>query len=345
MSISYKISELASMLGGRLYGDGEKAVKALNSIALAGDGDITFAGEKKYFSRLKDCKASAVIISEKVEEISMPQIVVANVDNAIITVLGALAPQRPAKSGIHQTALVSEGAQIGKNVYIGAFVFVDDGAIIGDDTIIENGSSIGYNTAIGKNCRIDANVAIYNECRIGNNCIIQSGAVIGGTGFGYRPVNNMPQLIPHYGGVVIEDFVEIGANTCIDRAKFGDTVIGFGTKIDNLVQIAHNCKIGKCCLIAAQVGLAGSCEFGDGVIVGGQGGATDHVKVASGATLAGRAVATSNIDCPAVIYGFPGREIGKAMKAAAEANRLPRTVQRIKELEKRVAQLEKTENN
>lgn len=333
------------MLGGELYGDGAKAIKALNSIALAGDGDITFAGDKKYFSRLKDCKASAVIIPERVEEISMPQIVVGSVDDAIIVVLGALAPQRPVKSGIHKTAFVSESAKIGKNVYIGAFTFIDDGVSIGDNTVVENNSSIGYNSVVGASCRIDANVSIYHDCRIGNSCVVQSGSVIGAVGFGYRPVNNMPQLIPHYGGVVIEDFVEIGANTCIDRAKFGDTVIGFGTKIDNLVQIAHNCKIGKCCLITGGCALAGSAEIGDGVIMGGQSGVADHVKIASGVIFAAKAVAASNIEKPMTVYGFPAREASKAVKVAAEVNRLPRTVNRLKELEKRVANIEKADNN
>jgi len=342
---SYTASELAAIVGAKLEGCGDVVINSVSSIELAQAGQLTFAGNDDYIAKLPNCKASAVLLPRKIDGIKMTQLIAADVDEAMINALGAFAPQIRTVVGIHKTAFVSDKATIGNGVSIGAFVFIDDEVTIGDNTVIDCGAVVKYGSKIGRNCRIDANVTIYHGCRIGNNCILQAGAVIGSVGFGYRNVNNMPQLIPHYGGVVLEDFVEIGANSCVDRAKFGDTVIGMGTKIDNLVQIGHNCKIGKCCLLAGQAGLAGSTQIGNGVRMGGQSGAIEHLKVGDGAMIASKSVATGNIDAGCSVFGTPARDIKRMMRAVAETNRLPETVKRIKELEKKVANLEKANNN
>ncbi|MFI4912404.1 MAG: UDP-3-O-(3-hydroxymyristoyl)glucosamine N-acyltransferase [Sedimentisphaeraceae bacterium JB056] len=341
----YKTSEIASLTGGELIGDGDIVINSLSSIELSQKGQITFAGQQKYFDMLSSCDASAVIVPRKIDGLEKTQIVVSNVDQALISVLGAFEPYREKKKGIHGSAVISSSAKIGKDVYIGPFVFIDDDVVIGDDTVIEAGSVVNYESSIGSNCRIDANVSVYHKCSIGNNCVIQSNTTIGSVGFGYRAVNNMPQLIPHYGGVEIADFVEIGANCCVDRAKFGNTTIGLGTKIDNLVQIAHNCKIGRCCMIAGQTGIAGSSEIGDGALIGGQVGIVDHVKIASGVTMTARSLARGNIKDPIAVFGDPARELKEGMKISAEVGRISKTVKKIKELEKKVANLEKANDN
>lgn len=181
---------------------------------------------------------------------------------------------------------------------------------------------------------------IYDNCTIGNYCVLQANATIGAVGFGYRAVDNMPRLIPHLGGVILEDFVEVGANSTIDRAKFGNTVIGIGTKIDNLVMIAHNCVIGKCCLIAAQCGIAGSTVIGDGVMMGGQVGVIDHVVVGDGIILAARALVAGHASNGSVLWGYPAREMKKAQKIIAYTNRLPKLADTVKQLTKKVEKLE-----
>ncbi len=342
---NYTAFELASVIGAKIEGNGDVVLGSVSSIELALPGQLTFAGSDEYIRRLGDCRASAVLVPRKIEGIAMTQLVAADVDEALICALGAFAPLRAIAVGVHKTAFVSDSAVIGEGVSIGAFVFIDDDVTIGDNTVIDCGAVVKYGSKIGSSCRIDANVTIYHGCRIGNHCVVQAGSVIGGIGFGYRNVNNMPQLIPHYGGVVLEDFVEIGANSCVDRAKFGDTVIGMGTKIDNLVQIAHNCKIGKCCLFVGQSGIGGSSEMGNGAIIGGQSGLVDHRKIGDGVRVAAKSMVTNNIDAGSSVYGIPARDVKKVMRAAVETNRLPETVKRIKELEKKVANLEKANDN
>lgn len=341
---SYTVKQLAQAVGGEIAGDENIVITAVNSIELARKGHLTFAGSSEYIAKLADCKADAVLVSGRLEA-AITQIIVKNVDEALIDILGMFAPQHKPQPGIHPSAFVSPTAVIGGGVSIGAFVFIDDNVKIGDNTVIDAGTVIKRDSVIGSSCRIDGNVTIYHGCRIGNQCVIQAGTAVGSVGFGYRKVNNMPQLIPHWGGVVIEDFVEIGANCCIDRAKFGDTVIGMGTKMDNLVQIAHNCRIGKCCLFAAGVGIAGSAVIGNGVIIGGHSGVVEHVTVGDGTMIASKTVVTSSLKPGSAVYGMPARDIKKMMRVQAETNRLPETVKRIKDLEKKVANLEKADNN
>jgi UDP-3-O-[3-hydroxymyristoyl] glucosamine N-acyltransferase len=219
-------------------------------------------------------------------------------------------------------------------------VVISDGAEVGENSIIAAGCKIGENSKIGKNCRFDGNVVVYHNCTIGNNVIIQANSTIGSTGFGYSFIDGSHRLIPHNGGVVIEDFVEIGANCCVDRAKFGNTVIGAGTKIDNLVQIAHNVTIGKCCLIAAQVGISGSCKIGDGVVLAGQVGLVDNIEIGDGTMIGAQAGVMSGTAAGARIVGSPAMDIRAAMKVFGLMKRLPEMAESLKQLHKRIEGLE-----
>ncbi len=265
------VTELAEKIGAELVGDGSGQITAVGSVQGSGEQTVTFIADTKHIPALEKSRAGAVIVDRRIEDLAKPQLIVENVGAALIEALTIFAPKLKAVSeGIDRTAKVGQDVSIAKGVAIGPCVVIDDGVKIGENSVIGGGCKIGENSRLGKNCRLDSNVVVYHNCIIGNNVVIQANSTIGSTGFGYSFIDGSHRLIPHNGGVVIEDFVEIGANCCVDRAKFGNTIIGAGTKIDNLVQIAHNVVIGKCCLIAAQVGISGSCKLGDGVVLAGR---------------------------------------------------------------------------
>jgi UDP-3-O-[3-hydroxymyristoyl] glucosamine N-acyltransferase len=234
---------------------------------------------------------------------------------------------------------------IAEGVSIGPGVVIDDGVRIGRHSIIGSGCKIGENSKIGANCRLDSNVVIYHNCHLGNHIIVQANATIGSTGFGYSLIDGAHRLIPHNGGVVIEDFVEIGANTCIDRAKFGNTIIGTGTKIDNLVQIAHNVTIGKCCLIAAQVGVSGSCTLGDGVVLAGQVGLANNIRIGDGTMVGAQTGVMKNVPPGEKMLWTPALKREEAMRVIALTVRLPKMAEQIKQLGKRIEKLEVAEDD
>jgi UDP-3-O-[3-hydroxymyristoyl] glucosamine N-acyltransferase len=340
------IAELATLLGAELIGRCAGVITSVGTIENASPEQVTFLDNIRYASRLASSAAAAVIVIKPVEGLSKPQLVVKDIDLALIAALRAFAPSlKPQVEGSHPTAIVSAEAVIGKDVSIGPHVVVAPGARIGEGTIIASGVSIGENTTIGKACRVDANVVIYHNCVIGNNVWIQANSTIGSTGFGYKFIAGQHTLIPHNGGVVIEDFVDIGANCCIDRAKFGNTVIGAGTKMDNLVQIAHNVVVGKCCLITAQVAVAGSTTLGNGVVVGGQAGFKDHITVGDGTMVAARTGLMSDAPGGQVLAGNPATEIRQQMRQIALVAKLPQMAEQLKTLAKRIEALESSKND
>lgn len=340
------ISQLAEQLDAELAGEGKKYISAVAPVDSAGENDVTFAAGAKHISKLARSKAGAVIVDSRIDGVSMSQLIVKDVNTALIKALNIFAPKlKTSLKGIHTTAIVAEDAQISHDVSIGPAVFIDSNAKIGENTVIASGCKIGQNTKIGKNCRIDSNVVIYHNCSIGDNVTIQANTTIGSTGFGYYLIGGAHRLIPHNGGVIIEDCVEIGANCCVDRAKFGNTIIGAGTKIDNLVQIAHNVVIGKCCLIIAQVGIAGSCKIGDGVVFGGQVGLVDNIEVGDGVMVGAGSAVMQSIPAGRKMFGTPATEIKNALKVMGLTKRLPKLFERLHQLGERVNNLEAAKNN
>jgi len=340
------IAELAALLGAQLLGDGSTVVRGVGAIEAAAPDQVTFMDHPRFAPKLATSAAAAVIVKQSVKDLAMPQLVVPDVDVALISALGALAPVlSPPTAGVHPTALVASDAMLGKDVSIGPHVVVAPGVQLGDGTVLEAGVKVGENTTIGKACRIDANVVIYHNCIIGNNVWIQANSTIGSTGFGYKFVGGRHTLIPHNGNVVIEDFVDIGANCCIDRAKFGSTIIGAGSKMDNQVQIAHNAVLGKCCLLAAQVGVAGSTILGNGVVVGGQSGFKDHITVGDGAMVAARSGLMGDMPAKQVWAGNPAMELRQLLKSVAMTQKLPEMAAQLKEMMKRIEVLESAKND
>ncbi len=339
------VAQLAEQIGARLLCDangGSGYVAAVGPVEGTGENEVTFVANKKHIAAIRISRAGAVIVSEHIEGLRQPQLIVENVEKALIEALVIFAPQLQRHSaGIDPTAKVSEGVKIGRDVYIGAGVVIDESVEIGSGSAISAGCKIGQNCRLGAHCRLDENVVIYHNCTLGNNVIVQANSTIGSTGFGYYCIDGVHKLVPHNGTVVIEEFVEIGANCCIDRAKFGQTRIGAGTKIDNLVHIAHNVTIGKCCLIAAQVGLAGSCKIGDGVVFGGQSGVVDNLHIPDGTMVGARSgVCLRNPGKSKKLFGTPAIDIKEEFRLVGLRRRLPEVFKQLKQLNSRLKKLE-----
>ena len=341
----YTVAQLAKVAEAELIGSGKAEVCRVLPFESAGPDSITFAADEKLLKDISSCKAAAVIVSKKIDSI-VPLLVVGNVEQALIKILKEFMPPLDEPlPGIHKSAVVEKSALIDSTASISALAFIKKGAKIGARTIIGAGCKIGQNSIIGSDCKLEDNVVVYHNCSIGNNCIIGANATIGSTGFGYYFIDGQHRLIPHTGSVIIEDCVEIGANSCIDRAKFGNTIIGAGTKIDNLVQIAHNVIIGKCCLIVAQAGIAGSSTLGNGVVLAGQVGIKDHITIGDGTQIGAQAGVINDIEPNKQIVGSPAIDIKEKLRQVLIEQKLPEMSRQLKELIKRVETLEAAKDN
>lgn len=335
-----KLKEIASILDGEILGDESIEIKGVSGFNDVKEGEITFIASNKLIKKLSECKASSIIVKEFINGITIPQIKVSNPYIAFIKLLNHFYVKPHKSIGISNKAFISEIAKIGKNVSIYPYVFISDNVSIEEDSIIYPFTFIGENASIGKNCTIYPNVVIRENIKIGNNVIIHSGTVIGSDGFGYVFDGSKHQKIPQVGGIIIEDDVEIGANVTIDRATTGNTIIGSGTKIDNLVQIAHNVKIGKNSIIVAQVGIAGSSEIGDHVTLAGQVGISDHSIIESETIIGAQSGVMGSVK-KGVYSGTPAIEHRDWLKAQAVFIKLPELYKKIKELENKLNELER----
>jgi len=343
------VEQLANRLGAELTGNANdigRRITAVSAVEAAGKSEVTFITNDKHKASLGQSNAGAVIVSAHIEGLDKPQLIVRNVEAALIEALRIFAPDlKAAAEGIDPTAKVADSAKIAKDASVGANVVIEDGVEIGQNSIIGSGCFIGENSKLGEHSRLDSNVVIYHNCSIGNNVIVQANSTIGSTGFGYSFIDGAHRLIPHNGGVIIEDYVEIGANCCVDRAKFGNTVIGAGTKIDNLVQVAHNVVIGKCCLIVGQAGIAGSCKLGDGVVLGGQVGLADNIEIGDGTMVAAQAGVMNNVPAGQKLAWSPAIKRDDALRTIGLVLRLPKMAQQLKQLSKRIEKLEAAEDD
>jgi len=335
------LAEIAKIVEGELIGDGAIRITGLNGIKEANEGDLTFLAHFKYISLAKTTKASAILVSK---DVKLPAKALIRTENPSIAFskIASIYNKLDAHQivGIHHTAVVADNALIGHNVAIGPYVVIDQKSQIGDNTTIQAGSYIGHQTIIGKNTFIYPNVTIRERIHIGNNVIIHSGSVIGSDGFGFEEMAGVQTKIPQIGTVVIEDDVEIGANVTIDRARFDKTIIGKGTKIDNLVQIAHNVIIGENCIIVSQVGISGSVHVGKGAKLAGQAGIAGHLSIGEGVIVAAQAGVTKSVPPHTVVSGYPATVHDKAKKINALLHRLPIYVQTIKDLKKQVEEVQ-----
>ncbi|MEI8235151.1 MAG: UDP-3-O-(3-hydroxymyristoyl)glucosamine N-acyltransferase [Verrucomicrobiota bacterium] len=338
------IEELAALVGGRvIVGSGAARITGAASLSDAQEGDITFFGNAKYLPALRASRATCALVPEGFEEtIPAVQIQVANPTLAFSKVLEQLAPPPIAFApGIHPTAVIAADARIGANVSIQAHAVVEPGTVIGDRTFLGANVYVGHGTRIGADCKIYANASIRERCVIGSRVIIHSGAVLGSDGFGFEMAGGRYVKIPQTGIVQIDDDVEIGANTTIDRARFGRTWIGEGSKIDNLVQIAHNVVIGKHAIIVSQVGISGSSRIGNYATLAGQVGIVGHIEIGDQAIVAAQSGVSKSIPAKQMWWGSPAGPIQEQKEQLARINRLPKLMERVKRLEEKVSGGEK----
>ena len=340
------IADISALIRGELVGDGNVQIVGCSGIQDAQSGDITFLANLKYLKQAQISKASAIIIPRQMDLLGKTVIKADNPSFAFTQVLNHFIKIKPAihPKGIHPSALISSKAKVAKTASVGAYAIVESGASIGEGAVIYGHCYIGQGSSVGDGCLVYPHVVVREEVVIGSRVIIHSGAVIGCDGYGYVTVDGKHAKIPQVGTVIIEDDVEIGANVTIDRARFDKTVIGEGTKIDNLVHIAHNVTIGKHCLIVAQVGISGSTQIGNYVVLAGQAGIVGHLTIGDGAVVAAQSGVSKSIKAGEQVYGYPARPLKQAFKTNAHIQRLDHYVETINNLQKRVADLEKKIN-
>lgn len=336
------VGELARLLEGELIGDGSVTIRNVRGVMEAEPGDLTFVIDPKYAPMVARSKASAVLVRGDIQvECTIPQIRVKDPRQALQRLTAAFAPP-PIRyePGIHPTAIVAPDAVLGRNVSVQPYAVIEAGATIGDNVVIGAHCYIGHYTTIGEGSFLYPRVTIRERITIGKRVIIHPGAVIGADGFGYEQVNGKYEKIPQVGTVVIEDDVEIGANTTIDRARFDKTIVRRGTKIDNLVMIAHNCDVGEDTILCGQVGLSGSAKVGNHVIMAGQSGMVGHIKIHDNIIIGAQCGVTKDLEKPGFYIGSPATPHMTYKKRESIVVRLPEIYRRLQALEKKVAELE-----
>lgn len=335
------LKEIAEFVSGEVSGNGNIIITGVCSIKEARTGDITFLANQKYLPFADTTNASAIITFLDVENLSKPIIRVENPSLAFAKAVSLFAPaQISHPKGIHPAAVLGKGVKLGKDVTIGPYTIIEDNVSIADKTIIYGNCYIAHHTKIGADTLIYPNVSIREFVTIGSRVVIHSGTVIGSDGFGFVNIKGVHQRIPQIGTVVIEDDVDIGCNVTIDRARFDKTVIGKGTKIDNLVQIAHNVIIGENSIVVAQTGISGSTVIGKGVTLAGQAGLVGHIRVADGAIVAAQAGVTKSVPPNTLVSGYPAKPHDIAKRVNACVQNLPKLYETIRELKKKIEQLE-----
>ncbi|MBU1086747.1 MAG: UDP-3-O-(3-hydroxymyristoyl)glucosamine N-acyltransferase [Candidatus Omnitrophica bacterium] len=335
------LNEIAQLIDGFVVGDGNIEISGVCGIKEAKQGEITFVANPKYISLMEHTNASAIITTPDIKESSKPLILTENPSLAFAKLLTLVAPNESGHfKGVHPTAVIGKDVKLGKDVAIHPFVVIEDGAEVGDNSVLCAGVFVGNNTKIGCNTVVYPHVSIRERVIIGDRVIIHSGTVIGSDGFGFATVKGLHQKIPQIGTVVIEADVEIGANVTIDRARFDKTLIKHGTKIDNLVQIAHNVVIGENSIIVAQAGISGSTILGKNVTLAGQSGLIGHISIGDNAVVAAQAGVTKSVPDNTCVSGYPAKPHKKAKRINACVQKLPDLYKLVNKLQEKIATLE-----
>ncbi|HEY3155017.1 MAG TPA: UDP-3-O-(3-hydroxymyristoyl)glucosamine N-acyltransferase [Candidatus Eisenbacteria bacterium] len=335
------LEAVAKAIDGTVVGDGSVEITGVAGIREAREGDLTFLANPRYESYLDVTQASAIIVSENHRNIRKPLIQNPNPYLAFLKAIRLFAgeAERPC-TGVHPTAVVSEEAYVAQDASIGPYVVIERGASIGARAIVHAGCYVGARTRLGDEVLLYPNVTVREECVLGDRVIVHSGTVVGSDGFGFVRDGDVYRKLPQVGNVVVEDDVEIGANVTIDRATTGTTRIGAGSKIDNLVQIAHNVQIGENCIIVAQVGISGSTVLGDHVVLAGQVGIVGHIEIGDGASVGAQSGVSKSVKAGERMFGYPAMPLRQAKRIEASIRNLPELIQTVRRLKRRVDELE-----
>lgn len=340
--MEFTAKQIAAYIGGEIVGDENATVHTFAKIEEGMPGALSFLSNPKYTAYIYDTQSSIVLVnSDFVPEkpINATLIKTANAYESLAKLMMLYESVKPKKQGISSMASIAESATIGENVYIGPFVCIGEKAVVGNSTIIEANVSIGDGATVGDNCLLYNGVTIYHDCKVGNRCILHAGSVVGSDGFGFAPGANGYDKIPQIGIAILEDDVEIGANTCIDRATMGATIIKRGVKLDNMVQIAHNVVIDEHTVMAAQCGVAGSTKVGSWCMVGGQTGISGHIKIGNQVKVGGHSAIANSVKDGKAVMGYPAFDHSQFARASVVIKKLPEMYREMDTLKKELESL------
>ena len=345
--MKFSAKQIAEFIQGTIVGDENATVHTFAKIEEGIPGAISFLSNPKYTSYIYDTQSSIVLVNKDFEperEIKATLIKVDNAYESLAKLMTLYEQSHPKRTGIDPLAYVAPTAKIGKNVYLAPFACVGDHAEVGDNTELHPHATVGRNAKVGKNCILYTNSNVYHDCIVGDNCILHSGSVIGADGFGFAPTPNGYDKIPQIGIAILEDDVEIGANTCVDRATMGATIIRKGVKLDNLIQVAHNVEIGSNTVIASQTGIAGSTKVGEWCMFGGQVGIAGHIKIGDKVNLGAQSGVPGSIKSGQSLIGTPPIEMKNFFKSSAVFKKLPEMYMELNNLKKELEELKKQLN-
>lgn len=345
--MEFSAKQIAEYIQGVIIGDEEATVHTFAKIEEGIPGALSFLSNPKYTHYIYDTKSSIVLVNKDFQPERDIQATLIKVDNAyesLAKLMTLYEMSKPKKSGIDSLASVAASAKIGKNVYIGAFACIEEGAEIGDNAYIHPHVTVGCNAKVGENTILYPQVTIYHDCRVGNQCIIHAGAVIGADGFGFAPSAEGYEKIPQIGIAIIEDNVEIGANTCIDRSTMGATIVHKGVKLDNLIQVAHNVEVGSHTVMASQVGIAGSTKIGEWCMFGGQVGVAGHIQIGDHVNVGAQSGIPGNTKAGSSLMGYPAIEPKQFARSSAVFKKLPDMYSELGRLQREIEELKKQLN-
>lgn len=340
--MEFTAKQIAAYIGGEIVGDENAAVYTFAKIEEGVPGALSFLSNPKYTDYIYTTQSSIVLVNNDFtpeKPIQATLIKTANAYESLAKLMMLYESVKPKKKGISSMASIAESATIGENVYIGPFVYVGEKAVVGDNTIIEANVSVGDGATVGSDCILYNGVTIYHDCKVGNRCILHAGSVVGSDGFGFAPGANGYDKIPQIGIAILEDDVELGANTCIDRATMGATVVKRGVKLDNMVQIAHNVVVGEHTVMAAQSGIAGSTKTGSWCMVGGQSGIGGHIQLGNQVKVAGHSAVANNVKEGKSLMGYPAFDYSLFARSAAVFKKLPEMYREMGQLQKEIESL------
>ena len=345
--MEFSAKQIAEFIQGTVVGDENATVHTFAKIEEGIPGAISFLSNPKYTNYIYETQSSIVLVNKNFEPEKEVKATLIKVDNAyesLAKLLNLYEMSKPKKTGIDPLAYIAPTAKVGNNVYIAPFACVGDNAEIGDNTSLHPHATVGSGAKVGSNCILYPNTTVYHDCRVGNNCILHAGSVVGSDGFGFAPSPEGYEKIPQIGIVILEDNVEIGANTCIDRATMGATIIRKGVKLDNLIQIAHNVEVGENTVMAAQVGIAGSTKVGRHCMFGGQVGLSGHIHIADNVILGAQCGVISDVKEQTTLLGAPAINAKSFMRSSAIFNRLPDMYRQMNQMQRELEQLRKELN-